>query len=1034
MSELTEKLSNECIDICFVCETKARKQSLAPHGFVEWVPDPEERSRDHYGAGLWVREGLDKSPLRILSGLGIPGHTIWWWYEDVLFGGIYIRPGAGIEYVRQAMQSPVNTHGKGTVLLGDFNGRSRAWGDRLENTQGTQVMEECIASGMRLVKNIDPGPTFVSIKGQSWIDLIMTTLPELTLSHAAMVKEKIGGSDHHMIWGDITLENPNRDTPAKKRNRIRVEKLDQERWNQATNVIGEEWLRTWEGELITPTQRSIDEADDTLSSQLIAQATGMCGVESTKNKSVKPYDCDELKRCNRDMKQEWERLRKLRNQRGNLEDPEWKVYSELRTKRRNLICKIKEKRNEEFTEAFERKPTAEKVKILTAMRKKRTRVTTRLKWDRESMVAHAEHFQRVFTPRDDPTAINDNINIPYTEEDPPFELEDVKEALSWLPNRKAPGPTGLTNELIRKPGEKLIEAIFTLFTACWRSGLIPTTWTVGHIVPVPKKGDISLITNNRPITLTETLRKVYERVILKELLEGNKNPRNRIHLSIYQGGFRQQRCTVDQVAALQQAILIRRDRLGKPPLIAFLDIKAAYDTTWREKLWGKCAREGMSHHMLRTLRALSDHNKSIVTLNGAASPEINHPIGLWQGTILSPILYAYFIDDLCSRLATLSTWSMNGTPMAAFLYADDIALVADEEAHLRQMLKVCEDFSDEHRFRFAPSKCEVLAKEEAENTESFELYGEPLTFCRHFPYLGITLGPEGIDPKEHFRRRREKGLVASNLIRASGIGYLGANAVSTVLRTVLMPQLEYGLAIVKPTKKILQNLDQVIGQTGKRLLGVSICTSSVKVAWYLEIPKYEDRRRELHASWMDRVERLSDDGQFMVVEAGLTTRDKKYPKSAFRVETGKESELLNALRACSSKREKRQTMTRLRTEENTTTWMNLENQLGAMEGTPGTTRRKLYKALVGRTDLRRGVECAILDRLVGKPFPCKNCGGKVRQGHNHVCWGEDSRICTREGRFLDAAEAVLNFYEKCKGLEVQEIRLALRHMREREPP
>lgn len=100
----------------------------------------------------------------------------------------------------------------------------------------------------------------------------------------------------------------------------------------------------------------------------------------------------------------------------------------------------------------------------------------------------------------------------------------------------------------------------------------------------------------------------------------------------------------------------------------------------------------------------------------------------------------------------------------------------------------------------------------------------------------MVLGPEGIDAKEHFFRRMQKGLSASNQIRVSGIGFLKANVVSTLVRTILMPQLEYGLAVVKPTKKILKGLAKIVSQTGKKILGVSVSTSTDMVSWYLGIP------------------------------------------------------------------------------------------------------------------------------------------------------------------------------------------------------
>ena len=77
----------------------------------------------------------------------------------------------------------------------------------------------------------------------------------------------------------------------------------------------------------------------------------------------------------------------------------------------------------------------------------------------------------------------------------------------------------------------------------------------------------SFSTINRPITLTETLRKVFEQVLLRELTDGAYWPGNRLPLSVLQGEFRARRSTNDQVAVLQ-----RRRAKGSRFLLAFLDI------------------------------------------------------------------------------------------------------------------------------------------------------------------------------------------------------------------------------------------------------------------------------------------------------------------------------------------------------------------------------------------------------------------------------------------------------------------------------
>jgi hypothetical protein len=210
------------------------------------------------------------------------------------------------------------------------------------------------------------------------------------------------------------------------------------------------------------------------------------------------------------------------------------------------------------------------------------------------------------------------------------------------------------------------------------------------------------------VTLTEVTRKIFEALLHQELQHGICNPHDQLCLSSYQGGFRNLRGTIDQVAVLQEIILKHKRNHGKAPILAFLDIKAAYDTVWRPLLWEKCVRNGMSTSMLTILKALSDHNSTRVVINGQKSRKIVHQVGLWQGSIQSPLLYAFFIDDLSVLLAETSRFSIRRTAVAAFLYADDIALIACSQKHLLQILIKCKMVAVRLRIQFAPARCKEV--------------------------------------------------------------------------------------------------------------------------------------------------------------------------------------------------------------------------------------------------------------------------------------------------------------------------------------
>ena len=185
------------------------------------------------------------------------------------------------------------------------------------------------------------------------------------------------------------------------------------------------------------------------------------------------------------------------------------------------------------------------------------------------------------------------------------------------------------------------------------------------IVPIfKKKREINEIENYRPISLTKVNRKIFEALILQM---SNKF----IALGINQGGFRTRRGTFDQVICLDEYIK-RLKRKNQERIVAFLDIQKAYDSVDREILWLKLNKKGLSNNIMKIFRSLFDYNQIQVLVDGRLSKGLKLPMGLLQGSILSPILYASFIDDICEN-------NNNNNSTKMLLYANDIAICDKNE-------------------------------------------------------------------------------------------------------------------------------------------------------------------------------------------------------------------------------------------------------------------------------------------------------------------------------------------------------------------
>jgi hypothetical protein len=298
----------------------------------------------------------------------------------------------------------------------------------------------------------------------------------------------------------------------------------------------------------------------------------------------------------------------------------------------------------------------------------------------------------------------------------------VKNVIDRYPRGKAPGKSGVRMELFKPISEQIAEPLAKFFNNLIKVGLVPTEWCRALIIPVPKKPNSDLIKDHRPISLTEVPRKIFEACISGQITQSIG------HAHFAQGGFERGKGTIDQIASLNETMQEMR-KYGKRPCVAFLDICAAYDSADRNVLHNRLLGLGCPKFLTRIVLRLFDHNQSQVIVNGKTSPGITHQAGLLQGSILSPTLYNCYIGGIQQKLMDVN----GGNPLTSFWYADDAAVVAEDETKLQVILDAAEEHSKEVNFRFNPKKCEVLNCERKE----LKLDGIAIPECKEFKYLGV---------------------------------------------------------------------------------------------------------------------------------------------------------------------------------------------------------------------------------------------------------------------------------------------------------
>jgi len=169
-----------------------------------------------------------------------------------------------------------------------------------------------------------------------------------------------------------------------------------------------------------------------------------------------------------------------------------------------------------------------------------------------------------------------------------------------------------------------------------------------------------------------------------------------------QGGFRPERGTQDQIFILTEVL---RARTHRTTYAAFIDVKKAYDTVWRNGLWLRLWEEGVRGKMWRVIKDMYKVVQSSVLVGDEQTKVFDLHTGVRQGCVMSPVLFSFFINGLAREIKKNTQGvSVGDTRVRLLLYADDIVLLAETSKDLQDMLDIVTEYSKKWRFRVNPKK------------------------------------------------------------------------------------------------------------------------------------------------------------------------------------------------------------------------------------------------------------------------------------------------------------------------------------------
>jgi hypothetical protein len=265
-----------------------------------------------------------------------------------------------------------------------------------------------------------------------------------------------------------------------------------------------------------------------------------------------------------------------------------------------------------------------------------------------------------------------------------------------------------------------------------------------------------------------------------------------------QGGYRKNMGCIEQIFSLKEIIHYRKSwKLNT--YMAFLDLQKAYDSTWREAIWVKLHNIGIKGHILKMIKAFYISIQYCVNMGEHMTSFFTTRVGVRQGSVLSPILFSVFINDLVQFLESKGLGILvNNKLIPLLLFSDDIVLLAADQKEMKRILEAVDEFSRRWRFSFSHKKCCVMHDNRKDKTAQWRLGRKYIATTKEAKYLGIL---NEIDPsswKAHTKGSVNKVIRRVAALNRAGINIqcLGTKAIVKIYHTVAEPVLLYGIALV----------------------------------------------------------------------------------------------------------------------------------------------------------------------------------------------------------------------------------------------
>ena len=441
----------------------------------------------------------------------------------------------------------------------------------------------------------------------------------------------------------------------------------------------------------------------------------------------------------------------------------------------------------------------------------------------------------------------------------PFTMDELTAVLKKTKINKTPGLDKIPPLIWKDP--IFHELLLKLCNHTFEHHIPPKIWCKSLIIPIPKKGDLTIPNNYRGISLSPIAAKIYNKLLLNRIL-----PAIDPILRKNQNGFRPGRSTISQVLVLRR-IIEEIKRCNREAYLVFVDFRKAFDSIHRETMFEILHLYGIPDAIIEAVKSLYSGSESCVFTSDGITELFSISSGILQGDTLAPLLFIIVldyvlrtsVDSITDKGLQIECRKSSRHPSKHVTdvdFADDLALVSDNLKNAQALLASLESAANSVGLYLNDDKTEYIAITENEDVSGIQSSsGRFLKRVDDFKYLGSFI----MDSTKDFNTRKGMAWSACNKLSKIWESDLPNKIKIDVFQATVEPVLLYGSDTWTLSERLHNRLDGTYTKLLRRVQNISWKEHATLNKIYGCLPRISQTLRQRRAQFAGHCLRATDE-------------------------------------------------------------------------------------------------------------------------------------------------------------------------------